>query len=441
MANVNRRVVAPMVKNHNGLATRTEPDMVKLRRMVLASMLFEDTFYVDGVTSAQMISTLVPKCHPTAVAELMIEARTKHNLRHVPLLLARELARTGNLKAADLATIIQRPDEMGTFLALYWQEKKCAISNQVRKGLAMAFAKFNEYALAKWDKNSAAITIRDVMFMTHPKPANPEQEVLFKKVADKALVTPDTWEVELSAGADKGATFTRLMKENKMGALAFIRNLRNMVQSGVSMQLMAEYASTVNVSKVLPFRYVAARQHVPQLSELLEGMMFKSCADLPKLRGKTVLLVDVSSSMFGPKVSEKSELDRFDAAAALAMLAQEVCEDVTIATFSNQIKYLPKAGRGFALRDELKDSQHHGGTELGKAVRDVHSRYPHARVIVFTDEQSRDALPPAANGGKGYIVNVANYQNGVGAAQGYEKINGFSEVVISYIQELEASGL
>ena len=40
----------------------------------------------------------------------------------------------------------------------------------------------------------------------------------------------------------------------------------------------------------------------------------------PKLPGKTVFLVDVSGSMFGKRVSEKSDLDRFDAAAALAVL-------------------------------------------------------------------------------------------------------------------------
>jgi hypothetical protein len=360
-------------------------------------------------------------------------ARTKFKLRHVPLLLARELARNGKLQANALTSVIQRPDEMSEFLSIYWQEGKSAMSNQVKKGLAACFNKFNEYQLAKWNKNSAAIKLRDVMFLTHPKPQTAEQASLFKRIAANQLETPDTWETQLSAGADKCDTFTRLITEKKLGALAFLRNLRNMCNSGVADSLIRNYGSTVDVSRVLPFRYIAAARIVPQYEDMLESMMFRSLADHQKIPGKTVLVIDVSGSMFGTKISEKSDLDRFDAAAALAILCREVCEQVEIYSFSNDaVRIAPR--RGFALCEAIKCSQNHGGTALGTSLNTVNANGTYDRCIVFTDEQSYDR--PGAPCGRGYIANVASYKNGVNH-QAWTEINGFSESVVDYIQALE----
>jgi hypothetical protein len=405
----------------------------QLKRITLAAMLWEKQFYLDGKSHAELVKELVAKVQPAKVEALAQEARTKFKLRHVPLLLARELARHGKLQANALTNVIQRPDEMSEFLSIYWQEGKTAVSNQVKKGLAACFNKFNEYQLAKWNKNSAAIKLRDVMFLSHPKPQTAEQAELFKRVAADTLAVPDTWETQLSAGADKCATFTRLMTEKKLGALAFLRNLRNMRDSGVNTGLIRSYASSVDVSKVLPFRYVAAARIVPEFEDMLESMMFRSLATHDKIPGKTVLVIDVSGSMFGTKISSKSDLDRFDAAAALAMLCREVCEEVEIYSFSGDaVRVAPR--RGFALREAISKSQSHGGTQLGRAMQTINHNGSYDRCIVFTDEQSYDR--PAAPRGKGYVVNVASYENGVNH-NAWTEVNGFSEAVVDYIQALE----
>lgn len=416
---------------HEGLRVKTITPEAQLRRMTLASMLWEKQFYIDGVEQAKVIADNVAKCSADFVSNLALEARTTFKLRHIPLMLTRELARHGKLKANALTSVIQRPDEMSEFLALYWKDGKTPIANQVKKGLADAFTKFNEYQLAKWDKNSAAVSLRDVMFLSHAKPLNPLQEALFKRVANQELVTPDTWETQLSSGADKAETFSRLMAEKKLGAIAFLRNLRNMVNSGVPESSIRTYANTVDVAKVLPFRYIAAARIVPQFEDMLESMMLRSLATLDKLPGKTVLLVDVSGSMFGAKISEKSDLGRFDAAAALAMLCAEVCESVEVYSFSNDlVRVAPR--KGFALRDAIYGSQSHSGTALGRSLASLKSSYD--RVIVFTDEQSHDR--PARPKGKGYIINVAGYQNGINQ-DSWTTITGFSEAVIDYIREVE----
>lgn len=440
MARLNVAQTRPMTVNAAGTPVRSISHEKQLTRLVLANMLFEDQFYVDGKTSANAIADLVAKVSADFVSHLAIAARSNYKLRHVPLLLTRELARKRALTADTLNAVIQRPDEMGEFLAHYWKDGKTPLANQVKKGLALALGKFNEYQLAKWDKNSAAVRIRDVLFLTHAKPKDAAQAELFRKLAEDKLETPDTWETELSAGADKAETFTRLMNEKKLGALAFLRNLRNMVQSGVDTGLIRSYARKVDVSRVLPFRYVAAACVVPQFEDMLEEMMLRSLESHEKIPGKTVLLIDVSGSMFGCKVSAKSDLDRFDAAAALAMLAREVCEEVEIFSFSNNaVRVAPR--RGFALREAIFSSQRHGGTNLDYSLAQIAAGVKGAdRVIVFTDEQSHDrpATPTSLGFKRGYILNVAAYQNGVNN-EAWTTVSGFSEASLDYIMALEKS--
>jgi len=434
MSSTNRRSFGNAAVNSVGTVVPAVSPAAQLKRVTLASLLWEKQFYLDGEAHSDLVRHLVAKVDADSVANLAELARSRFKLRHIPLLLARELARNGRLQAQTLYNIVQRPDEMSEFLSIYWQEGKTAVSNQVKRGLAACFNKFNEYQLSKWDKNSAAIRLRDVMFLCHPKPESLEQAELFKRVAQDQLKTPDTWETNLSAGADKHETFTRLMQENKLGALAFLRNLRNMQRCGVQEALILEYSQRVDVARVLPFRFIAAARVVPQFEQMLEQMMFRALNTATKLSGHTALVIDVSGSMFGTPVSARSDLDRFDAAAALAVLCREVCETVTIYSFSGDAVRVADA-RGFALVKALCDSQPHGGTQLGRAMQTIDSQTCYDRVIVFTDEQSYDC--PASPRGLGYLVNVASYENGVNHGAWHE-INGFSEAVIDYIQAFEA---
>lgn len=422
------------MNNSNEITTEQQ-----LTRLVLANMLFQDQFYVDGKTTVDIIANEVAKADKEFVSKLAITARTKYKLRHIPLLLTRELAKLGGLTATTLAAVIQRPDEMSKFLELYFESGKQPLSNQVKRGLGQAFKKFSEFQLAKWDKHTAKFSVKDIMFLTHPKPDTAVQELLFKQVATEKLKTPYTWETELSAGGNKRETFTTLMLERKLGALAFLRNLRNMVKSGVSEELIRRYATQVDCERVLPFRYIAAATEVPEFEDMLEQMMFKSLQQHKKLQGRTLLLVDVSGSMFGMPISKKSDLDRFDAAAALAILCREVCEQVSVYTFSDSAVKVSDT-RGFALRKTLSCSQEHMGTSLQFSLNQI--KEPYTRIIVFTDEQSEDSLiSEPKHGAGGYIINVAAYKQGVDH-DAWHTISGFSESVIDYIQaseELESS--
>jgi len=149
MAQVNQKVESNL-RTHEGAPAKMINAEMQLRRSVLACLLWEDTFYESGVSIADRIAELVPKVKESFVLNLAIEARNKFNLRHVPLFLLREATKCGYKIANALYQVIQRPDELAEFVAIYWMNGKEPLSAQTKKGLAKAFTKFNEYQLAKW---------------------------------------------------------------------------------------------------------------------------------------------------------------------------------------------------------------------------------------------------------------------------------------------------
>jgi len=425
---------------HEGARARRSTPEEELRRSLMNCLLWEDQFYEDGVSIAERMAKLVLAVAPETAAALAVEAREVMNLRHAPLLIVREMARYPShrgLVAETLARIIQRPDEMAELLAIYWadvlgpmqQRKRQPVSAQIKKGLAKALTKFDAYQLAKYDRDGP-VRIRDVLFLVHAKPKDEAQEKIWKELVEGTLAAPDTWEVSLSSGKDKRETFERLIADKKLGGLALLRNLRLMQNAGVPRDTIASAIAAMRTDRILPFRFIAAARHAPDLEPELESAMLKSLKEQARLKGATRLLIDVSGSM-DAALSAQSEMTRLEAACGLAILAREVCEKVEIFTFSNEVKKVPPR-RGFALRDAIVGSQPHQGTYLGKAVSAIDQKG--VRLIVFTDEQSHDAVPKPV--GRATMINVASYQHGVGHGD-WQRVNGFSEAIIAWIAASE----
>lgn len=429
---LNVAAAQPKVFTHEGAPAKHINPEQALRRSVLSCLLWEKEFYEDGKDIVARISELAALNSPETVAALAVEARRVHGLRHAPLMLLLDLIRRGGPGVADaIDGTIKRADEMAELVALYWRDGKRPLSKQMKTGLARAFGRFSEYALAKYDRDGP-VKIRDVLFLAHPKPKDEEQTALFKRVADRALETPDTWEVALSAGGDKKGEFERLTREGKLGYLALLRNLRNMMEAGCDVDLVREaIIARKGAELVFPFRYVAAARAVPQLEPAIDQALCEAVSSGPRLTGKTAVLVDVSGSM-NDRLSSKSDLTRMDAAAALASVLNG---DLRVFTFSHQVVEVPPR-TGMAGVDTIRNSQQHGGTYLGAAVGLVNAQVPHDRLIVITDEQSHDRVPdPVAP--RAYVINVASAQNGVGYGK-WMHIDGFSEAVIRFITESEA---
>lgn len=450
---VNDKAVGEKILTHTNQIASCTSKIEKLRRSVLSCMLWEDNFYESGESVVETIKALIHSIDDSvAIFNLTVDARKKYNLRHVPLLMCREMARHPlhkNYVQDALFNVIERADELAEFLAIYWKEGKTPISGQVKKGLARAFNKFSEYQFAKYNRDNK-IKLRDVMFMVHPKPASAEKVELFNKITTDTLTTPDTWEVQLSSGADKKQTFERLITEKKLGALALLRNLRGMLDAGVDIAKIKGALANMKTEKIFPYRFISAAKYAPRLESDIEAAMVKCLSASEKLPGKTIFIVDVSGSMSGG-MSGKSEMTRLDAALTLTIIGRELSDNVVIYATAGSDGMRKHATEivpdrhGFGLSDQIKSKMRTlggGGIFLCQVMDYVFEQEKTAdRVIVITDEQdcdSTDKNPEKSNafGKRNYIINIASYQNGI-AYNKYHHINGFSEKVFDYIKEFE----
>lgn len=429
------RPLGPAPKTHEGgRAVRINAEN-QLMRLVSSCFLWEKEFYVDGGDIATQI-TLAARAVPVEfLANTAVLCRQVHNLRHTPLLLCLVLAdraRGSSLVADTIDACIQRPDEITELLALHWSAGRKAVPHQMLKGIARAFQRCDAYGLAKYDR-AGPVRLRDALRLSHPRPSDDDQSKVFKQLLTGTLPVPDTWEVALSRGDDKKIAWTRLITEGKLGALAYLRNLRNMISVGVPDKVISEgllELSDKALAKVFPFRFIAAARYAPRMEPYLEALLFRRVQQYATLAGHTTLLVDVSGSMIYP-LSQKSDMTRMDAACGLAMVLREMSPEVSVYTFSDRVVEVPNR-KGFALRDSIVGSQRHNGTQMGHALNHI----PRAeRLIVITDEQTQDQLS-APNAERAYMINVASAHNGVGYQQ-WVHLDGFSEGVVQFLLAYE----
>ena len=241
-----------------GLAFTLEPKLELYQRV--ASCLFgEPLFYKSGQDQAERIIELVKILCPENkqfVVNLAEYARNVLHLRSVPIVLLVEASRyEGNtdmnmipkVVRKAVPKIIQRADELMECIA-YWnsryghigdRQEKGSLPACLKKGLAEAIKKFDEYQLAKYDRNNSKVKLIDVMRIVHPKPTTEEQKTLFKKVKEDKLSTPETWETYISTHGSNKETWTHILP--KMPIMALIRNLRNFLDNHIDIQTINQY--------------------------------------------------------------------------------------------------------------------------------------------------------------------------------------------------------
>lgn len=436
-----------------GAATIPRPEF-ELRRIVVTYLLGEDTFYESGQSIMSRMESLVSQCSAEFVSNLAIEARERFYLRHTPLFILVEMAKnehTRSLVRTTAERVIKRADEMGEALAIYWRDRtdnqKKRIPRQLKLAIADAFHRFDEYQLSKYSGGNRGVTIRDAMFLCHPKPKNAEQAAIFKRIAEKELKPADTWERRISSTAGdetaKKTHWTELIENGKLGGLALLRNIRNMIESGISEETIKSALAENKFNRVLPFRFLAAMKNVPHtLEKPIFEAMFKR-VQKNSLHGESIILLDASGSMNWNKISTRSDMTAWEVAMGVGVIGESMSETSRVYQYDNDL-YAAK-GSGYTLYRSLRDEYRGGGTNTGYCAKQALSYVPEAdRIIIFTDEQSADRLPRLENGMRGYIINVSSYNRGMASVNdenfskdGWVRISGFSEAIFDFILEYE----
>lgn len=420
-----------------------------------------------------------------------------------------ENANGGGWNRQAIDAVLQRADEPGEMLG-YWTSKYGRrLPKPVKRGIADAVQRlYNERSLLKYDTDSKGYRFGDVLNLVHasPDPAKPWQGFLFQHALDRRHGNGDeipgalktlrrraeimAWPVEdrrtMLGNHDLSPTFEAAgmtwealagwlqgpMDKTaweaiipSMGVMALARNLRNFDEAGVSdevaTQICARFASADEVarSRMFPFRWWAAYKHAPSLrwAHALEQALNHSLANVPRLKGSTLILVDRSPSMFpgyGFSTPNSSDITLAEQAAVFGSALALRAEKPTLVEFGGGSKKLDVTKGGSVLKHVEAFGQI-DGTDIPSAVK-AHW-LAHDRIVIVTDEQTRPGWLPSNMWGHGgrrethiddlvpkrtpvYMWNLAGYKAGAvpSGSAGRHCFGGLTDHAFRLVPLLEA---
>lgn len=388
-----------LTTNKEGHAAYDMPYKTKLVTQVLTSFFNEEKFYGDNSAEMTELMKETAKRAPQFMAKLAVFARREFNMRSVSHVLTAVLAHEPNGKqyVRELVKkVVVRGDDATEIMACYLSMFGKPIPNSLRRGLADVLCTFDEYTLAKYKGEGKGVKMRDLVCLCRPAPKNEEQSAMFKRLLEGTLQTPMTWETQLSANGNNAETWEKLIDSGKVGYMALLRNLRNIIladPSNVNKALdKIQDPESVRRSKQLPFRFLSAYRELSQIASsrvfgALENAADAAVYNLPRLPGKTVIAVDVSGSMWST-VSAKSSVRCVEIAMLLGIIANRICEDSIFYTFDGKIRKYNFSPNSPILYTALSYDDNGGWTDMELPFkRMIEDNVKADRVIVLSDNQ------------------------------------------------------
>lgn len=370
---------------------------------ILLTSFVQDQFYRKADDTVKRIPELLAKVDPKFAAKAAIYARNTFGMRSITHVLAVEVAKY--LSGKDWSKkffedIIRRPDDMTEIISYYFSKNKGkALPNSLKKGFAKAFDKFDGYQLAKYKSEGNEVSLVDIVNLVHPKATDKNKKAL-DALINGTLKNTETWEAKLSnAGkvaeseedkADlKAGAWKELIDTKKIGYLALVRNLRNiMTQAPGSIDGACELLKDeklIKKSLILPFQYVTAIDEINKIGgsdarkivSALEDAIEIACSNVPQMPGKTCVIYDRSGSMRG----QPTKIGGLFA----AVLAKSNNADVVL--FGSTAQYV-----NFNLRDSIFTISNKfngvdlGGTDYSKFLTLLDKKYD--RLIILSDGEA-----------------------------------------------------
>ena len=448
--------------NKSGHTAYKMKDKEKLVTQVLCSFFNEKKFYGDNTADMQNTIRSVIKSDPQFVANLAVFARREFNMRSVSHALVAHLAHEVEGKPyvrKVVKAITLRGDDVTEIMACYLSMFGKPIPNALKKGISDTMQGFDEYTLAKYKGNGKEVKMRDLLCLCRPTPKNEAQSALWNRLLNDELEIPVTWETELSAHGNNKETWEKLIDSGKVGYMALLRNLRNILTANPSnldkVLATIEDPERVRKSKQLPFRYLSAYKELGNIGgsrafDVLENAIEASIDNLPKLSGTTVIAVDISGSM-GDLVSAKSKVRCYEIAVLLGLIANKICENSYLYHFNSGIKKVAVSHRTAILETTVKTICNGGTNMYLPFEKMINDNVEADRVIILSDNECNSSGYWSApvqriadlyrkNTGNDIWVHAIDLQ-GYGTQQFFGKktnvIAGWSEKVFDFIKLAE----
>jgi GNAT superfamily N-acetyltransferase len=442
-----RTVPDVTASTHEGFEGYVKNAKTELYTLALVSF-GDDTFYETGsdrLTRLQVLARQVATEDDTFwLGSFVHWLRNTANMRMAAVVIAAEAAAAGHPISRRLVdAACQRADEPAEMLGYWLSTHGRKLPYAVKRGIADAARRlYTEYGFVKYDSSSANVRMGDVIELTHPKPQNEGQSALFQHAVDvrhnrdnprgldqlhnlrefynwrKLVLAGDldplrtplpnlaTWENLSSLTEMSAAAWERVIPQ--MGYMALLRNLRNFEDKGVSVPVLDQVAARlkdpeqVRKSRQLPYRFWSAWKHsgTMRFGQVLEEALQISCENVPRLPGKTLVLVDTSGSM-GRTVSARSQIRCVEQAGLFgAALINASAPGSVLGIYADGFATVTTARSVLRTAEAINSavgSVGHGTATWPAAVHAWTQHGPFDRIVVFTDMQDHPSRAAPAH--------------------------------------------
>ena len=404
MASPNRTVRGTnKTHNLNGYPAYKMNDKTTLATMALTTLFGEEKYYGDNTPKLlELAGELCRKGEGAYVAKLAVWARTKGNLRTASHALAAVVAHecSGEKFVRPMVRKIasQRGDDGTELLAMHAAlfGDKVRWPHALQRGVCDALEQMGTYDIAKYQSTHKAFKMRDTLRICHPTPRDDEAAAAMDACVAGTLAVPKGWESELSERGNTAEVWNELIAERRLGYMALLRNLRNIIAAGADyapvLEILGDPAN-VHRSRQLPFRFYSAWRELKsanllstRVTRTLDQALAASCDNVEPLVGKTAVLIDTSGSM-STSLSMRSKVTCRDTAAVLAALLVHMSDDAWVCCFD--IKASPLAFTGASVLADIETVPASGGGTNMEAGFDclMESGFDADRVVVLSDNE------------------------------------------------------
>jgi len=337
-----------------------------------------------NVTPAELMESTIDKAldkDPEATLQFAVELRNDLHIRTAPQVILVRAAHHDKVRGTGLVRqyakeLVKRADEPSVGLAYQIARYgRKAIPNALKRAWKDALESFGDYALAKYRMEGRQVSTRDVAHLVHP--AAPKDSALYQLRGGELKLDNQnqTWESLVSKKGSTGEVWKEALQ--KMGYMALLRNLRNLLQNKVDPQFFVDrLVAGAKGGQQLPFRYWSAYQAVasnsgapPSVLDAIEECLVESLGNLPKFEGRVMSLCDNSGSAKGTMTSSMGSVHVNQIANLTGVLAGMVADEGYIGVFGDGLRSIPVRKKS-SVFDQVhaanKFGDHdRGGTEHG----------------------------------------------------------------------------
>jgi 60 kDa SS-A/Ro ribonucleoprotein len=405
---------AETVNYEGGQAFALSPPM-ELYQRVATCLVKEPKFYGKVDDEGKRILELIDKVgtqEPELILQLASHARNLLHLRSIPVALLAEASLKNDTKKfvkEYTPSIVQRADELTEVLSYISSRlgsigdktKGTMVPHSLQKGLQKAVKKFSAYALSKYDRDNASMSMKDMLRIIHAKPDDKQSET-FKKIIKGELESAETWEHILVTEGSSTESWEKAAKI--MPIMATLRNLRNLLDHDVSKETIAIVCQRLadrNIilnSKQFPYRFLSAYREIPETNfnskaiiNAVDNAATIAIENVPEFNGRTAVFGDNSGSM-DATVSGKSKIRNRDIGSMLAAICSLKSKDAICGVFGQTLNTLrfSDSNRSVINRAEQLSNANVGhSTNAWLAISYLLlKKIKVDRIMIFSDEQT-----------------------------------------------------